>query len=109
MEALFTCWDSELLKLGLKSVSPPYDALIEWDPAERDDIAGELAIPPVRDPDPINAAPSKNWTVPVGVPAAGLVAFTVARKVTGWPKTEGLIEDTMEVAVDPVSIKIRPP
>ena len=74
-------------------MSPPYEALIKWDPAERDDIAGELAIPPVRDPDPIKVAPSKNWTVPVGVPAAGLVAFTVAVKVTGWPNTDGLRED----------------
>ena len=57
--------------------------MIEWDPAEREDIAGELPIPPVRDPDPIKVAPSKNWTVPVGVPAPGTVAFTVAVKMTG--------------------------
>ena len=64
-------------------MSPPYEALIEWDLTKSDDIAGELAIPPVRDPDPINVAPSKNWTVPVGVPAPGSVAFTVAVKMTG--------------------------
>src|SRR5205823_6254007 len=29
--------------------------------------------------------PSKNWTVPVGEPADGNVAPTVAVSVTGWP------------------------
>ena len=66
----------------MKFASPPYEALIKWDPTEREDIAGELAIPPTRDPDPINVAPSKNWTVPVGVPLPGEVAFTVAVKMT---------------------------
>ena len=74
--------------------------MIEWDPAEREDIAGELPIPPVRDPDPIKVAPSKNWTVPVGVPAPGAVAFTVAVKVMGWPKTDGFIEDLIEAVVE---------
>ena len=67
----------------MKFASPPYEALIEWDPAERDDIAGELAIPPERDPVPRTVGPSRKITVPVGVPAPGAVAFTVAVKVTG--------------------------
>ena len=63
--------------------SPPYEALIEWDPAERDDIAGELAIPPASVPVPSTVGPSRKVTVPVGVPAPGAVTFTVAVKVMG--------------------------
>jgi hypothetical protein len=49
-------------------------------------------------PDPIDVAPSKNVTVPVGVaePEAGV---TVAVKVTDCPKTEGFCEDTTVVVV----------
>ena len=36
------------------------------------------------------AAPSLNVTVPVGVPAPGATAATVAVKVSDWPKTDGL-------------------
>ena len=31
-----------------------------------------------------------NWTVPVGVPAPGAVAVTVAVNVTLWPTMDGL-------------------
>ena len=34
-------------------------------------------------------APSLNVTVPLGVPAPGPTAATVAVKVSGWPKTDG--------------------
>ena len=39
-------------------------------------------------------APSVNVTVPVGVP---LAPATVAVKVTGWPKVEGLSDETRVV------------
>ena len=39
-------------------------------------------------------------TVPVGVPAPGEVAATVAVKITDWPKTDGLV---LEVSVGVVS------
>jgi hypothetical protein len=35
-------------------------------------------------------APSVKVTVPVGVPAPGATAATVAMKVTTWPNTDGL-------------------
>src|SRR5205085_3126341 len=38
---------------------------------------------------PIWVAPSVNTTVPVGVPAPGATAETVAVNVTGRPKTDG--------------------
>src|SRR5712691_5646823 len=47
-------------------------------------------------PVPRLAAPSRNVTVPVGMPAGEL---TVAVKVTGWPKTDGFAEDTRAVVV----------
>jgi hypothetical protein len=47
--------------------------------------ADKLAVPRV-------AAPSRNVTVPVGVPAAGATVLTVAVKVTDWPKTDGSAE-----------------
>ena len=55
-------------------------------------IAAEVAEPEVN----VTALPmatplSKNWTVPVVVPAPGAVAATVAVKVTDWPKTEGFV------------------
>jgi len=67
----------------VKFASPPYEALIGWDPTERDDIAGEVAIPPASVPVPRTVGPSRKVTVPVGVPLLGAVAFTVAVKVTG--------------------------
>jgi hypothetical protein len=54
--------------------------------------AVKLAVPTV-------AAPSRNVTVPLGVPAPGATAATVAVKVTDWPKTEGLVDEVSVVAV----------
>ena len=36
---------------------------------------------------------------PVGVPAPGKLAVTVAVSVIGWPKTAGLIDETRPVVV----------
>src|SRR5216683_2348335 len=47
-------------------------------------------------PVPRLVAPSRNVTVPVGVPAGEL---TVAVKVTGWPNADGFAEDTRAVVV----------
>ena len=52
---------------------------------------------PFSTPVPIEAAASKNVTVPVGVPPA--VLLTVAVNVTGWPVMEGFTEETSEVAL----------
>ena len=38
-----------------------------------------------------------NWTVPVGVPAPGATAVTVAVNVTDWPNTDGLTEEARDV------------
>src|SRR5881396_3594389 len=67
--------------LPLKFASPPYDALIEWEPT-----ASVLVT---------NVA----WPVPVGVPAPGLFAVTVAVKVTDCPDSDGLAEELTSVVV----------
>src|SRR5437588_724679 len=52
-------------------------------------------------PLPRLVAPSKKVTVPVGIPAAGATATTVAVKVMACPDTDGLTDVTNAVAVDP--------
>ena len=43
--------------------------------------------------------PSMKVTVPVGIPAPGLTALTVAVKVTNWPTAEELADDESVVVV----------
>ena len=45
------------------------------------------------------ALPSLKSTVPVTIPAPGLVGDTEAVKVTGWPNTDGLADVTIAVVV----------
>ena len=52
-----------------------------------------------RVPVPRVLGPSLKVTVPVGVPAPLVFAFTVAVKVTRCPDTDGLIEETTPVVV----------
>src|SRR5262249_35855280 len=49
---------------------------------------------------PRTTVPSMNVTVPVGVPAPGATAATVAVKVTAWPVTAGLTDDPRATVVD---------
>jgi hypothetical protein len=45
-------------------------------------------------------APSRKVTVPVGVPAPGATALTVAVKVTDWPNTDGFTDEVTVVELD---------
>src|SRR6266481_9061860 len=56
-----------------------------------------VAIPPLSVPVPSAVAPSLNVTVPVGMPEPE-AGFTVAVKVTAWPKADGLSEEINVVA-----------
>lgn len=56
----------------------------------------KVATPPLSVPVPIGLPPSRNVTVPVGVPAPD---ETVAVKVTDCPKTEGLLLEATVVEV----------
>jgi hypothetical protein len=49
--------------------------------------------------------PSRNVTVPVGVPVAGGTGLTVAVNVTPWPNTDGSSElDTVVVVAGSVTV-----
>src|SRR5437773_2003277 len=85
--------------LPLKFASPPYDALIEWEPTASVLVTNVAWPEPFRVPVPRVLEPSLKVTVPVGVPAPLVLAFTVAVKVTGCPDTDGLIEETTPVVV----------
>src|SRR5437667_11908069 len=85
--------------LPLKLASPPYDALIEWEPTASVLVTNVAWPEPFRVPEPRAPDPSTTATVPVGVPAAGLFAVTVAVKVTGCPDTDGLAEELNTVVV----------
>jgi hypothetical protein len=58
---------------------------------------GRVVVPPLRVPEPINVEPSKNETVPVGVPPPP--DDTVAVKMTFWPNTDGLTEEVKVVVL----------
>ena len=58
-----------------------------------------VAVPLDNGPVPSVVAPSRNVTVPLGVPAPGATAATVAVKVTLCPKTDGLEDEATVVVV----------
>ena len=59
----------------------------------------KVAMPPLSVPVPMGLPLSTNVTVPVGVPAPGGPAETVAVNVTDWPKTEGFADEPTVVVV----------
>jgi hypothetical protein len=93
---LFTTWMMGRLMLRARLSSPPYTAVMTWTPTEglaTGMLGAETgAVPRL-------VFPSKNCTVPVGVPAPGETTETVALKVTGWPYTDGFAEDLTAVLV----------
>src|SRR5438552_6696146 len=91
--------------LPLKLASPPYDALIEWEPTASVLVTNVAWPEPFRVPVPRVLGPSLKVTVPVGVPAPGLVAVTVAVKVTDCPDSDGLREEVTDVVV-PASVAV---
>src|SRR5438874_1051913 len=85
--------------LPLKFASSPYDALIEWEPTASVLVTNVAWPEPFSVPVPRVLEPSLKVTVPVGVPAPGLFAATVAVKVTGCPNTDGWTEEVSPVVV----------
>ena len=90
--------------LVTKLTSPLYVAVIDCTPAASAPVV-QVAVPAadtVWAPHPaMSTPPSWKSTVPVRVPAAGAVAFTVAVKVTLTPVLDGLSDDTIVVVVAP--------
>ena len=56
-------------------------------------------MPLLKVPVPIGLPPSRNVTVPVGVPEPGATGETVAVKVTDWPNTDGFADEVTVVVV----------
>ena len=82
----------------VKLVSPEYVAVIELLPSASP-VAEMLPTPPESVAVPSDVVPLKNWTVPVGVPAPGLTAETVAERVMVCPNT-GVVVDGVNVVND---------
>src|SRR6266581_9487803 len=94
--------------LPLKFASPPYDALIEWEPTASVLVTNVAWPEPFRVPVPRVLEPSLKVTVPVGVPAPGLFAVTVAVKVTDCPDSDGLAEELVVVELGLVVVVDAP-
>jgi len=85
--------------LVMKFESPPYTAVIECVPFTSVEIANVAFRLLLSVPLPSVVLPSLNVTVPVGVPAPGALAVTVAVNVTMSPVMDGFNEDTIVVVV----------
>ena len=88
--ALFTICISTAEVLPVKLASPPYTTVIECDPTASVDVLN-VALPLLRIPVPMVVVPSLNVTDPVGVPVVD--EFTVAVKITEFPRFEGFSEE----------------
>ncbi len=72
--------------------------MIECADTEREEVA-KVAWPKLKLPVPSVFVPSLKITEPVGVPAPGDTALTVAVKVTDCPDTDGLADEATAVVV----------
>ena len=70
-----------------------------WFPTASVEVV-KVALPPARVPAPMLAPPSRNVTVPVGVPDPGKAALTVAVNVTAWPDVEGFSDEVTVVELE---------
>lgn len=77
--------------LAAKLGSPPYTVVIKWLPTDIDEVTNAACPFAFSVPVPICVLPSKNCTVPVGVPVVELRAAAV--KVTDRPDAAGFRDD----------------
>lgn len=77
--------------------------MIEWLPTANELVVNVAVNGVVADsvPLPIVVVPSRKFTTPVGLPVPE-VTVTVAVKVTGCPKTDGLTDEATAVEVVPL-------
>jgi len=95
--------------LVAKLPDPAYFAVIEWPPTVSPAVV-RLAWPlALSVPVPSVLGPSRNVTVPAGVPVPGGLTTTVAVKVTACPTTAELGEAVTEVVVEATPIVTLPP
>ena len=83
--------------LEVKFASPLYFAVMEWEPMEKLERAS-CAEPVERLEDPSETAPSKNVTVPLGVPPNA--GWTAAVKSIGCPNADGVRFEVTVVIVE---------
>ena len=80
---MLTVWDNAEEVLSLKLPSPRYFAVIECGlPLAVSAEVVNVAVVPAKAPAPSDVAPTKNSTLPVGIPTPGATTVTVAVKVT---------------------------
>jgi hypothetical protein len=99
-----TTWVSVVEVAVVKLLSPPYEAVILWEPCVSA-LVENVATPPESGVAPNWVAgvvlPSAKVTVPVAVPVAGAVAETTAIKVTDSPACDGLADEINTTAALP--------
>ena len=96
--AWFTVWLCAEDVLPLKLASPEYTAVSEWPPTASAEVLIEAELPLTGEL-PSDVAPSKNSTVPPGVPEPGGITDTVAERLTLSPTTDGFGEVSRAVEV----------
>src|SRR4051794_39314349 len=85
---------------GLKFVSPLYTAVTLCGlPVVDNALIVNVQLPPTFATGACTEPSIVNVTVPVGTPAPGAAAVTVAVNVTACPNTDGLLEDDSDVCV----------
>ena len=99
VEAGFTVCECEADVLPVKLALPEYTAVSECEPTASADVL-IAAEPPETGAVPSDVAPSKNSTVPEGVPAPGALTVTLAVSVVDCPNTVGFGALVSDVAVD---------
>jgi hypothetical protein len=105
---LETVWVKTADVLPEKLLSPPYTALMEWEPTASAEVVSVACALPFREPVPNVVVPSMNVTVPVGAPEPE-VGATVAVKVTGWPGAAGFVDEASVVDVGCVTVNCAVP
>jgi hypothetical protein len=94
-----TIWVKTADVPAIKFTSPLYTAEIACDPAVRPETLSVACPLESRTLLPRLVEPSRNVTLPLGVPLAGAGTVTVAVRTTGWPNIEGLGEMVSAAAV----------
>ena len=93
-----------------KFASPPYEAVIAWEPTLRVDVVNVAAVTPlvvVSVPEPEGGRAVLESHRSGRAPRAGLEAATVAVNVTGWPKAEGFELDVSVVVSTGLKLRAR--
>jgi hypothetical protein len=97
LTAAFTTWVTTFDVDPLKFESPPYAAVIEFEPAGNPDVLYVATPEPFNVPLPNVMVPSKKLTKPVGMVVLPEGPVTVAVKVTDCPAAEGFEDETSAV------------